>query len=277
MAATTNDVVKIFFIIEKFYWLEFNTDISQWIICADKYKVREYIEAKCGKRYLNDLYFKWDNVDQINWSDLPAKCIIKTNHGSGKVFIINDKNDLDINFLSKELKGYLNLSYGYTNAQIHYTRIKPCIICEKLLEEHSSVSTKSLIDYKIWCFNGEPESIWVAYDRTDKNVKMALFDTKWNPIPEYLNSTDHYVYCPDDKIPKPICLDEMLVFARNVSEPFKEVRVDMYVIDGRPIFGELTFTTGYGYFTRHYYEYIGSKVLLQNTEAIKKNKLQFFI
>ena len=39
----------------------------------------EYITEKGGEKYLNTLYFKWDSVDQIDWSIVPSKCIIKTN------------------------------------------------------------------------------------------------------------------------------------------------------------------------------------------------------
>lgn len=42
-------------LIEKIMWMEFNTDISLWTLCADKYRVREYVK-QCGcEKYLNPL------------------------------------------------------------------------------------------------------------------------------------------------------------------------------------------------------------------------------
>ena len=61
-------------------------------------------------------------------------------------------------------------------------------------------------------------------------------------------------------IPPPACLDEMINTARILSEDFKEVRCDFYDIDGKLYIGEMTFTTGYGYFSQEFYEYLGSKI-----------------
>ena len=266
-------------LIEKYYWLEFYSDISLWIKCSDKYGVREYITEKGGEKYLNTLYFKWDSVDQIDWSIVPSKCIIKTNNGSGKVFIIEDKNEMNKRNVSDDLKNFFSISYGYTNAQIHYTYIKPCIICEKLLEsEYNIISPNSLIDYKIWCFGGKPEAVFVVYNRTNKSMNVALYDVDWNPMPEFINSNSHYIYNSDINIPRPECLDEMLEFSKMVSAPFPEVRVDMYIIKNKPIFGELTFTTGYGYFTKEYYNILGEKTDITKVHKNKhKNKLKFNI
>ena len=56
----------------------------------------------------------------------------------------------------------------------------------------------------------------------------------------------------------------MLTMAAKMSKPFAEVRVDFYVIDGKPVIGELTFTSGYGNYTDEFYDYLGSKIILDN-------------
>lgn len=121
-----------------------------------------------------------------------------------------------------------------------------------------------MIDYKLWCINGKPESFFVAYNRHDAlHINFALYDTKWNPMPQYVQSTKLDVFRPDVKIPAPSCLDEMTEIARKLAEPFPEVRVDFYVINNKPVIGELTFTTGYGYFTDEYYDLLGSKMVIK--------------
>ena len=217
-------------LIEKITWLELNTDTSLWTLCADKYRMREYV-ARCGlEKYLPKLYGHWDNPDDIDFNQLPDEFVLKANNGCGTVKIIKDKSAINGKRLKKELKRWLKYKFGYMGAQTHYLSIKPCILAEELLhqdENQKIFSPKSMVDYKIWCINGEPECIWVAYNRFSGVVDMALFDLEWNPIPQNLNSTKHDVYRKSITIPKPQCLQEMLEIAQKLSQPFPEVRVDL--------------------------------------------------
>ncbi len=60
----------------------------------------------------------------------------------------------------------------------------------------------------------------------------------------------------------------MIEYAKILSEDFAEVRVDFYETDGRLSLGELTFTTGYGYHTNEFYEYLGSKIDLSKVKKM---------
>lgn len=247
-------------LIEKIYWLQFNTDTSLWSTCADKYAVRDYV-TQCGlENILVKLYGKWDNENDVDFESLPSRFVAKSNNASGTVLVVKDKSKLNINKTRKKFKEWLETPFGYYSADLFYTNIKPCIIVEEFLEDNSKISS-SLVDYKIWCINGEPESVWVAYDRKpSKPVKMALFDLEWKPLTQHLVSGDHYAYDQNDMIEKPAVLDEMLDVCRKLSKPFKEVRVDLYVVNNKIYFGELTFSTGYGFYTQEYFTYLGSKI-----------------
>ena len=70
-----------------------------------------------------------------------------------------------------------------------------------------------------------------------------------------------------EPIPMPACKDEMLAIASRLAQPFPEVRVDFYVVGGKPVIGELTFTTGFGYFTEDYYEYLGKKMIIKELNS----------
>lgn len=247
---------------EKIYWMMFNTDTSLWTRCADKYRVRGYIEEMGMANLLPKLYGMWEKAEDIDFDSLPNQFVLKANNGSGTVEIVRDKRLLDVEKLRNKAKEWLKYTYGYNGAQMFYTKIKPCIIAEEL---HHTEGDKSLIDYKIWCFDGEPESVWVAYDRKKVGaVKMALFDLDWNPLPQHLKSTPHYVYDPNDMIPRPESLDDMLDACRKLTKPFKEVRADFYDVNGKAYFGELTFLSGYGFYTKDYYDYLGSKIFLED-------------
>lgn len=255
-------------LVEKINWMQFNADTTMWSICADKYRMREYVISKGFEENLPKLYGHWENPDDIDFDSLPKEFVLKSNNGCGTVKIVRDKGQLDVEATRKMLKSWLK-PYGYVGGQTHYLRIKPCIIAEELLhqsEDQNAFSPGSLVDYKMWCFNGEPESIWVAYNRHNAlMVNMALYDKDWNPMPQYLRDTNLEKYDPNVSIPKPTCLEEMLSIARKLTEPFPEVRFDFYVINGKPYIGEFTFTSGYGFYTEEYYNYLGSKVDLSKS------------
>lgn len=250
-------------LVEKINWMQFYSDTTLWTQCADKYRMREYVAEKGLEDCLPLLYGHWDDPEDIDFDGLPNEFVLKSNNGCGTVMIVRDKSQLNIPSIRKDLKSWLK-PYGYLGGQSHYLRIKPCIVAEELLHQDDAekvFSPKSLVDYKIWCVNGEPESIWVAFNRHNAlMVNMALFDKEWNAMPQYLRDTNLETYDPNAVIPRPICLNEMFEIARKISEPFPVLRLDFYVIEGKPYIGEMTFTSGYGYFTDEYYEYLGNKV-----------------
>lgn len=250
-------------LVEKINWMQFNADTSLWTLCADKYRMREYIAEKGLEDHLPHLYGHWDNPDGIDFDSLPNEFVLKSNNGCGTVKIVHDKSELDIHATKKMLKDWLK-PYGYVGGQSHYLRIKPCIIAEELLhqdEKEKLFSPTSLVDYKMWCINGEPESVWVAYNRHNVfMVNMALFDKDWKPIPQFLKDTAQETYRPEVIIPKPVCFEEMKEMARKISAPFPQLRLDFYIINDKPYVGEMTFTSGYGFYTDEYYNYLGYKV-----------------
>ena len=260
-------------LVEKTYWLQLHSDTSLWTRCADKYGLRGYVEELGLKQYLPNLYGKWDKAEDIDLSGIDKPCILKTNNGCAQCVIVKDPKSVDIAEIREKFKRWLKVPYGYAGGQLHYTRIKPCVIAEELLEspeEDKKISPNSLIDYKVWCFSGEPECIWVAYNRHNGVcVDMALYDVNWNPIPQFLRNTVTDTYRPENVIPKPLCLEEMLEVASKLSKPFPEVRADFYIIDNKPVIGELTFTAGYGFYTDEYYDYLGSKIDLTKVKQIK--------
>ena len=260
-------------LVEKTYWLQLHSDTSLWTKCADKYGLRSYVEELGLSQYLPTLYGKWDSADDIDLSGINKPCILKTNNGCAQCVIVKNPQEEDIASLRNKFKKWLKVPYGYAGGQLHYTKIKPCIIAEELLEASESekkISPNSLIDYKVWCFSGKPECIWVAYNRHNGIcVDMALYDTQWNSLGESLRNTATDIYRPDNDIPKPECLGEMLEVASKPSKPFPQVRADFYIINNRPVIGELTVTAGYGFYTDEVYEYLGSKVDLSKVKVIR--------
>lgn len=251
---------------EKINWLKLYGNTSRWPLLADKYRVRDYIKL-CGyEDMLVPLLGVWDKADLIDWDKLPNQFAMKVNNGSGDVLICKDKNDLNIQGVTKYFASLLNKPYGKKTAEFHYSEIKPCIIAEELLDISSQPhNSMSLVDYKIWCFNGKPESVWVCKNRTKHKVETSLYDLNFNRLKQYEKNDDHYL---GDSINMecPASFNYMLEAASKLSEGFPEVRVDFYDVKGKPYFGEITFTSMSGmmcYFTQEYLNILGDKCILQ--------------
>lgn len=230
---------------EKINWLKFNSDTSKWSELADKYSVRKYIEEKGFGHYLVPLFGVWNNADQIDFSQLPNSFVLKTNNGAGTVMVVEDKSVINEKEIRKILNKWLKNQFGLKQAEPHYLRIKPLIIGETILREESPLSS-SLIDYKIWCFNGKAFGTWACYNRHRFEADTEWHDLEWKYRPEWSVFTNHYKD-GHGKVPKPKNYEAMIYFAEELSKGFPQVRIDLYNIDGQIFFGEMTFTSAGGH------------------------------
>ncbi|AGY54107.1 Glycosyltransferase [Bacteroidales bacterium CF] len=229
---------------EKILFLSLYTDTSKWAECADKYSVRKYI-VNCGlSEILVDLYGKWDKPEDIDWSILPNSFVLKTNNGCGTVLLVDNKSKLDLKVTTILLREWLDRDISNETAEFHYRRIKPCIIAEEMLipSGFDEKISSTIIDYKIWCFNGKVDSILVCSNRRPDGCDLSVYDSEWNYYPEASVFDKHH---QERKfpVPKPAKLELMLEVAETLSTGFPEVRVDLYYINDRIYFGEMTFTS----------------------------------
>ena len=211
------------------------------------------------------MYGVWDNAYDIDWDSLPDKFIIKLNNGSGDAIICRNKSTFDFADVSEKLSCSLKKRFGIDGAEPHYLNITPRIIAEQLLDaEKQNVKSSSLVDYKIWCINGQPECVWVVTNRTKHSMEVMTYDLQWCAHPEYSSPSEHYTLMSYE-IPRPVKFDYMLKMAAELSEGHPQVRVDLYEVDGKVYFGEMTFTSACGlmeYFTQDFLLKLGEKVNL---------------
>lgn len=254
---------------EKINWLKFNSDTEIWGQLSDKYAVRKFIEEAGFGDMLVKLYGVWSSVDEIDFDELPKSFVLKSTNGSGTVLVVEDKSKLDFVEVKKMLKSWLSLKFGVMTAEPHYFSIKPQIIAEELLVNDKAEVSSSLIDYKFWCFNGEPYAIWTCSDRViKKGAALAYYDMQWNIHPEYLVEVDKYQSSLNG-IPKPHSFEKMIQACKILAKDFPQVRVDFYEVGATPYFGELTFTSEAGYMdvcTHEYLLLMGSEIHLQKVE-----------
>lgn len=250
---------------EKINWMKFFGDTSQWPLLADKYRVREYVK-ECGfEDCLIPLIGKWDSVDEIDWDKLPQQFVMKCNNGSGDVVVCKDKNEFDIEATKKHFKKCLKEKLSTISGEPHYAKIKPCIIAEELLDaSRQPCQSTSLVDYKIWVFDGKPLFTWCTWNREKYHANVALYDMDWQFHPEWSVWTSHYVK-PTEQMPKPQRFDKLMEVAGKLGKGQPVARVDMYVVNGQVFFGEITMTSQGGYqdfYTQEFLDKMGELTVL---------------
>lgn len=226
---------------EKLNWLKLHDRKPLYTQCADKYAVRSYIKEKIGEEYLVPLFFMTQNPKDITIDSLPDEpCVIKTNHDSGGVHIIKDKNQVNFSQLQKALKKSIKRNYYYNSKEWQYKDIEPKIIVEKLLNGNEG---ELPYDYKVHCINGKARMIQVDLGRGTDHHHRNWYDINWNREPYRWSSKkgkDKYTHPAKEDVQKPLCLDEMIKISEKISTDFIYVRIDWYEVNGKLFFGEIT-------------------------------------
>ena len=222
---------------EKLWWLKIHDSTYQKAYCADKVNI-PCISAKIGILGINHPLVVLDDPHKIAFSKLPEAFVIKCNHGSGMNIIVSDKNKLNHKATITQLTQWLNIKYGNVWGELYYNLIKPKIIIEPVLHDDQYTS---LTDYKIYCFNGIPRFIQVITDRLAHEC-ISHYTTDW----KYTTMYDQVGYKSIDTIKPPSCLQNILQYASQLSQPFKFVRADFYIVNCTPYLSELTFIPNAG-------------------------------
>lgn len=253
---------------EKLQWLKIYDHNDLHIKLADKYCVRKYVSKVLGDEYLIPLLGKWEKYEDIDFEELPSKFVLKCNHDSGSVRIINDKNKINHKELAKFFDDRLkNNPYSY-GREWPYKRIKPCIIAEKNMCDKSG---ETPVDYKFFCFAGNVDSVMICIGRGTNEKRFYFFDKNWR-LRKYNKSSQNL---PDNfQIEKPKEIEKMFQLASELSAKEAFVRIDFYLIDERPYFGEFTYypASGFDYnLVRWADEYLGDLIDL-NVVKDKRRK-----
>lgn len=236
---------------EKIQWLKLYNRRPEYTLMVDKYAVKKYVADIIGEKYIIPTLGVWDKPEDIDWDALPNEFVLKTTHGggSGGVVICKDKKTFDRNKAILTLRDSMNGDIYRSLREWPYKDVKKRVLAEKYMAPKDMVNNPiyDLSDYKFFCFNGEPKYCQVIRDRHSKE-SIDFYDMNWrhqefvglNPIAS--NGIN--------LVPRPLLLDDMICICHKLSENMKFVRIDMYVIDNRIYFGEITFypASGMGLF-----------------------------
>ena len=217
---------------EKIQWQKLRDRNPLYHTLVDKAAVKPYVAERVGAEHVIPTLGVWERPEQIDWDALPAQFVLKCTHDSGSTLICTDKASFDRAAACAKLGAALAADYWRRDREWAYKGVQPRIIAEEYLGA-------GLADYKIFCFGGKPEFLFVATDRDNpfEETKFDFFDTQWR----HLDIRNGH---PNAAVPpaKPAHLDEMLRLSEALAGDFPQVRLDFYETpDGRVLFGEYTF------------------------------------
>ncbi len=225
---------------EKLQWLKLYDRKPIYTTMVDKCEAKKYVAEKIGEEYIIPTLGVWDKFDDIDFDTLPNQFVLKCTHDSGGLVICRDKKDLNKATAKEKINRSLKRNYYHNSREWPYKNVKPRIIAEKYMEMGND---RDLIDYKFYCFNGEPKFLYISHGLSNHaTARISYVSFDWKKQPFKRNDFANFEELP----PKPINFDKMIELSRKLSVDVPFLRVDFYEINGKIYFGELTFFPGSG-------------------------------
>ncbi len=230
---------------EKLQWLKLNDFRPGYVDMVDKVKVKQYVADKIGVEYTIPTFGVWKSADEIDFNSLPDKFVLKCNHDSGNVVVCRSKAGLDRDKTRRIFAKALKNDYYYMGRERPYRYVERRIFAEKMLE---SSNGEELLDYKFFCFNGEPRVFKINFNK-EIDFHANYYDMDFNLLPfgEVWPAPSPRVF------ERPADFDKMVEIVKKLSEGIPFIRVDLYNVSGKIYFGELTLypTSGFGPFNNY--------------------------
>ena len=224
---------------EKIQWLKVYYKPAILTQLVDKYAVRSFVKEKIGEQYLNDLLQVYFKAGEVNFDELPDKFVIKGAHGFNFNLIVPAKKEINRSKARYLFKKWMSKNQYYRGGlEWAYKNVTPKLIAEAYLEE---IGKSVIDDYKFYCFNGNPKFLQIDMGRGVEDHKV-FYDLNWKKLPFTKGKGKLF----DGELKQPDNFADMVDITKKLAEGFPFVRVDLYNIEGRIIFGEMTFYPGDG-------------------------------
>ena len=225
---------------EKIQWLKINYRKPEFVQMVDKIAVKDYVAEKIGQEHIIPTLGIYNSFSDIDFDKLPDKFVIKCTHDSASTIVCSDKKTFDRKKAKKQINKSLKCNYHMLGREWPYKFVEPKIIIEKFMVDESGTELK---DYKFFCFNGKVKCVSIDFDRfTNHRSNYFTPDFELTDIGKQVCPPD-----PDHKLDKPENWNEMIEIAQKLSDGLPFLRVDLYNINGKVYFGELTFYPASGF------------------------------
>lgn len=212
-----------------------NKRVSQ---AAGRWGARQYVIERGYGDYLIPSYGCYDKFDDIDFDKLPNSFVMKCTHACAFNEIVKDKSKWDKEASKKKFEKWLKTDYGKKTVERHYSGIKPQIIIEQYIGSLESLP----VEYKIHVFNGKARYMYVVTGR-GVDIRYNNYYIDWKPFDgAQFNGWKKR----EEGVPIPQNWDLMVKMAEDLAKEFPFVRVDLYCVDGKIYFSEMTFTPAKG-------------------------------
>ena len=222
---------------EKLQWLKLYDRRPEYVTMVDKYAVKEYVARIIGDEYIIPTFGVWNRPEDIEWDKLPERFVLKTTHGGGSngVVICKDKESFDKGAAVRILKNNMRASDWRIGMEWPYKNVPHRIIAEQYIDPAPVI--KDLVGYKFFCFDGEVMGLFVTTEnRKEKaDVEFEFFDADYNRL-SFKQGLENAQPNPS----KPKDFELMKMIAAQLSKGHLHVRVDLYNVGDKVMFGELT-------------------------------------
>lgn len=209
------------------------------VITADKLAARDWVAERVGPEILNRVHRVARVPEELRLEDLPDACAVRATHVQGGNLLVPDKRDLDETALREFAQAQLQRQFGKDTFEDYYLEVPPRLIVEDWLGTTDGVPPD---DFKFHVFSGRPLVVMAGRGRFERQT-WSYYDADWNRL-----AVRNSAYPPGADIPRPVALERMLEVAATLGRDFDYCRVDLYDLDGRVVFGEITHFPGAGYF-----------------------------
>lgn len=206
-----------------------NGDAATETALADKLAVRAFVTQRIGAKYLTEILWVGRRAQDLPFAELPNRYVIKTNHGTGSVLVVQGAPDRER--ILRDFRQWLGTNFYWLTREAQYYRIDPRIYVEDYIDVGSG---EPPLDYRFFCFHGQPAVIQV--DNHDHSIN-PFYDCDWNKLDLHYRDD-----APRPDIARPANLAELLELASSLAAGFPFVRVDLYSDGTNARFGEMTFT-----------------------------------
>ncbi len=237
---------------EKLQQLKLCDRNPQYTSLVDKIEAKSIVAQMIGQNHIIPTLGIWDEFDDIDFAQLPDQFVLKCSHDSGGLVICRDKTRFDVRTARKIINKSLRRNFYWLGREWPYKNVKPRILAEQFMSEidiSQGIEGKNtvelgLTDYKFYCFHGTPKFLYISKGLEDHSTALMSFvSMEWRYTEFQRSDFAGFQSLPE----KPSKFEEMKEIASILSNGIPFVRVDLYEINGRVFFSEMTFSPSSGF------------------------------
>lgn len=218
---------------------------TKLVKAADKYTIHEYLESIGLSDFATPFIDVYDNSEQYSSRLLPKSFVLKQTNSSGNIIIVKDKDDIEEEFIKKEISKWFTNDYGRECLEPHYSKACNRVICEPYFENLGD-------EYRIFMVNGKIGYIQLiiwnwneSVNYKSKNPDIIMGHGKHDRI--YCDENFNILWKDKDlittsKVKIPEEWNKLVQISKKIANDFPVVRVDFNKINNEFKITELTFT-----------------------------------